>query len=114
MDTFDAILTALSSGEKTSNEIAIEMGLAPAKMTALLATLVSRQLVGKVGKIRLNGKDVVIYAATNIVSKEAHALLDQGKSDSEIVSRLYQKWGGYLGIDSRPAKNRSSLRHKME
>jgi hypothetical protein len=116
MDTFEAILTVLSSGKKTSFEIATELGLAPAKVTALLATLVSRRGVEKVGKIRSSGKDVVIYAATNLVSYEAHApdQPSQTNSDFEIASRLYQRWGGYVSVDSRPSKRHLTLKHKLE
>jgi hypothetical protein len=115
MDTFAAIFAVLSSGEKTSFEIATELGLAPAKVTALLATLTTRLEVEKVGKIRSNGKDVTIYAATNFVTKEAHAHAqsEQTNSDFEIARRLYQTWGGYILVDTRPSKRRSTLRHKI-
>lgn len=116
MYTFEAILKILSSSEMTSFEIATELGLAPAKMTALLAKLVSRQEVKKVGKIRSNGKDVTIYASTDLVTRKAHASAqsDLVNSNFEIVSKLHQTWGGYISVNSNPSKRRSTLRHKIE
>jgi len=113
MDTLDAILMVLTSGKKTSSEIATELGLAPPQVTSRLAKLVSRQEVKKVGKIRSNGKDVTIYA---LAANNAHEPnpSEQIDSDFEIARRLHQSWGGYLPVVSRPSKKHLTLKHKME
>lgn len=116
MDIFQEILKVLSSGEKTSFEIATELGFAPARVTARLATLASLQKVKKVGKTRSNGKEVMIYASTELVSKKAQASArsDPVNPHIDIAHRLYQKWGGYLSMDARPVRKHSTLKHKLE
>lgn len=116
MDFFEEILTVLSSGKKTSFEIATELGFAPARITAQLATLTSLQKVKKVGKTRSNGKDVAIYAAINLDAKEECVLAQSKQENStfDITSRLHQVWGGYLSVSIKPSKKCSILKHKIE
>lgn len=112
--TLKAILSVLTSGNKTSSEIANELGFAPAKMTALLATLVSRKEVKKVGKIHSNGKEVAIYAHARNDDQAPVQSKQKTDSDFEMARRLHQLWGGYLLVDSSPSKRSLTLKHKIE
>ena len=116
-DTNKEILASLASGEKRCFKIAGELELNPSKVASALRKLVITGQVVVSGKIRINGKNVAVYAVpkrqhfkNEISSKQNPSKQNQGPAEAEeatvaaVNSDLYLIWGGYVPLNTAQMK----------
>ena len=124
-DINSAILSSLTSGEKTRAQIAAMLNLNPPAVAGALVMLIGAGKVVVSGKALANRKAVSLYALSHglPVQKSERTKKDTSPAKLEpltnsalaelLNSNLYHIWGGFASVDQTASKKLPLRRHSQ-